>query len=307
MRKIGVIFFVLAFTCVASAGTITSVVVYGDSLSDNGNLFLASGNTYPPAPYYNGRMSNGPVAVESLATTLGVPLFDFAWIGATSGIGNHVDHGTPTSFGSSSPTPLPGMQTMALATQGIAGALAPSALFVVWGGPNDFLDPSPLDGGDPFKIADRAVADILSIVAGLTSLGADQILVPGMPDLGLTPYYRAQGPLQAAGASFITDYFNSMLVAGLPSGVTFFDTAGAMRSIVANPSAFGFTNVSDACFNGTSVCSNPDQYVFFDDFHPTTAAHAILGQDFAAAVPEPATCVLVLTGALAALRKRRFA
>src|SRR5580700_5150096 len=82
---------------VVLADTFTSVVVYGDSLSDNGNLFAATGQ--PPAPYFEGRRSNGPVAVEQLATALGVPLHDFAWIGATTGIGNIGDGGTPTSFG----------------------------------------------------------------------------------------------------------------------------------------------------------------------------------------------------------------
>ena len=42
----------------ASATPIRSVVAYGDSYSDNGNL---------------GRESNGPVIVEDLAADLGVP------------------------------------------------------------------------------------------------------------------------------------------------------------------------------------------------------------------------------------------
>jgi phospholipase/lecithinase/hemolysin len=46
--------------------------------------------------------------------------------------------------------------------------------------------------------------------------------------------------------------------------------------------------------------------LFFDRFHPTAAAHQILGQEFAAAVPEPATCALVRSGALAVLRKRKL-
>jgi outer membrane lipase/esterase len=33
----------------ASAQTYNRLVVFGDSLSDNGNLFLASGGTQPPA------------------------------------------------------------------------------------------------------------------------------------------------------------------------------------------------------------------------------------------------------------------
>ena len=104
-RNVLAIMLVAGLAAFASASTFTSVIVYGDSLSDNGNLYALTGQ--PPAPYYNGRFSNGPVAVEYLASTLGVPLSDFAWGGATTGIGNHGDGGTPTSYGAFG---LPGMQ-----------------------------------------------------------------------------------------------------------------------------------------------------------------------------------------------------
>ena len=94
-------------TAIAQADTFSSVVVFGDSLSDNGNAYKASGFTIPPdPPYYMGRRSNGPVAVEQFASLLGVPLADFAFLGATTGVGNVGDHGTATAFG---PMLIPGM------------------------------------------------------------------------------------------------------------------------------------------------------------------------------------------------------
>src|ERR1051325_6177463 len=69
---------------VANADQFKRLIVFGDSLSDNGNLFALSGNTYPPPPYYLGRFSNGPVWVEDLAERLGVPLDDFAVGGANT-------------------------------------------------------------------------------------------------------------------------------------------------------------------------------------------------------------------------------
>ncbi|MGA7806692.1 SGNH/GDSL hydrolase family protein, partial [Bradyrhizobium sp.] len=75
----------MAMTSSAFASSFSSVIVYGDSLSDNGNLYSLIG--YPPPPYYDGRFSNGPVAAEQLATNLGAPLYDFAVGGATSGVG----------------------------------------------------------------------------------------------------------------------------------------------------------------------------------------------------------------------------
>ncbi len=70
----------------AQAGqSVSQVVVVGDSFSDNGNLYARTGG--PPAPYWQGRISNGPVWAEYLAQRLEVPLSDFAWAGATTGVG----------------------------------------------------------------------------------------------------------------------------------------------------------------------------------------------------------------------------
>src|SRR5579883_435708 len=99
--KIGLILAFASMPPSLLANPFTSIVVYGDSLSDNGNIYAASGNTYPASPpYYNGRLSNGPVTVEQMATTWGVPLYDFAYGGATTRIGNASDGGAPTRLGS---------------------------------------------------------------------------------------------------------------------------------------------------------------------------------------------------------------
>jgi phospholipase/lecithinase/hemolysin len=58
------------------------------------------------------------------------------------------------------------------------------------------------------------------------------------------------------------------------------------------PGAYGFTNVTAPCFDGASVCANPDQYIFWDTVHPTARVHQILGDAFTAAVPEPSTLAL---------------
>ena len=71
----------------------SGLVVFGDSLSDNGNFFAMTGGTFPPAPYYQGRFSNGPVAVERLASRLGqsgAQVKDLAGGGAKTGTGGQV-------------------------------------------------------------------------------------------------------------------------------------------------------------------------------------------------------------------------
>ena len=301
------------FCSIGNAAPFSHVVAYGDSLSDAGNLFAVAGQPGPPA-YFPGRASNGPLAVELLSANFGVPLVNHAWSGATTGVGNHLDRlndqspgGTPTNFG---PFGLPGMTTSFAASSASVTPIAPSALFVVWGGPDDFLSPSPLDT-TPVEVADRAVANIVGIVQGLQVLGAQHILVPGMPDLGLTPFGQTTG---AADASAISAYFNALLRNSLPEGARFYNTSALLHRVVNNPAAYGFTNVTSQCIDPSTAnptpCANPDQYLFWDDLHPTTKAHQILAQEFASAVvPEPATfvmtgCMLVLCGVA---KRSRFA
>lgn len=278
-----------------------AVVVYGDSLSDNGNLYGVAG--IPGAPYYQGRRSNGPVAVEYLASSLGVPLVDYAWVGATTGAGNFADGGTVTTAGKIG---LPGMSTVYAATRTTLTPYLADGLFIVWGGPNDILVPSPEDTSSA-EIITRAVTNDVSIVTGLLAQGAQHILVPGMPDLGLTPRFQASGPVAAGQATAFSDSFNALLQALLPESVIYVDTSALMRQVMADPEAYGFTNVTDACYNGQSVVGDPDTYFFFDSFHPSTAAHALLAREFeSAAVPEPATLLLAGggLGVLVLLRRK---
>ena len=299
---------VLLATCLASAlsafahaDTFSSVIVYGDSLSDNGNAYQLSGGTLPSSPPYdNGRFSNGPLAVEQLATKLGLPLADFAFAGATSGIGNEFDGGTQTSPGHYG---LPGMAYEVAST--IAGIKAspftPSSLFVVWGGANDLLA-----NGSPAV----AAQDIDTIVGTLEAAGARHILVPGVPDLGLTPDFL--GTPNAGAATAYSEAFNTLLQSTLPFGSTYVDTFNLLRSIDANPGAYGFTNTTQACLTPTStspitsdptsyhVCSNPSQYLFWDGFHPTTAADTLVADQFLTAAtptPEPSSLLLLGSGA----------
>src|SRR5215475_11575436 len=82
----------LLFAPAVSATTLTKLVVFGDSLSDTGNLFAATFGAVPPSPpYFQGRFSNGPVWVDALARKLTLPVENFAIGGALTGHENEFD------------------------------------------------------------------------------------------------------------------------------------------------------------------------------------------------------------------------
>ena len=50
------------------------------------------------------------------------------------------------------------------------------------------------------------------------------------------------------------------------------------REAITHPAAFGFTNVINGCLSGSRICGKPDEFLFWDGIHPTTAAHRVLGE-----------------------------
>jgi phospholipase/lecithinase/hemolysin len=323
----GILTAVLA-PALALASPITSLYVVGDSLSDSGNGFILTGATFPPPPY-DQRASNGPVAAEYLASALGVPLApsaaggtNYAVLGAATGaVGIPSLPPLTTENSAALLYGQPALEGTSLLTQtgGILalGPLDPSALFFVWGGANDlFIDPSEATVGG-------AINNLAAIISMLYGSGARQFLVPNLPDLSLTPYGLNLSPDERAGLQALSMGFN----AGLSGAVTglsvlpgidieLFDTFDLFNAIVANPAAFGFSSASTPCITGNllaggSVCADPSSYLFWDSVHPTTSAHQLLGNAFAAAVaepiPEPASLTLLSLGiglAVAARRRR---
>lgn len=279
------------------------VVAFGDSLTDDGNLLSLLG--LPGSPYYQGRFSNGPVAVEVMAAQLGASLTDYAVGGAQTGNGGMLTQ--IAQYGAS----LPHGQAVAAN----AGAGAASTLYFVWGGPNDFYS-----GSNVFvpTTAGKAADNIKTGITNLYNLGARDFFVPLMPDLGLTPSAlkaNASVPIYSSTATADSLSFNSLLSANLQtlsntlSGIHIysFDTLSYLRQQIQQRGAQGF-DVTDACFSGSykssagTVCSNPDQYLFWDGVHPTAIAHTLLGDAFAAslsAVPEPSSWLMLLAGVLA--------
>ncbi|GIX47286.1 MAG: hypothetical protein KatS3mg131_1497 [Candidatus Tectimicrobiota bacterium] len=277
----------------AAAENFSGMWVFGDSLSDTGNAFLATGDTVPPSPpYFAGRFSNGPVWVEHLAEDLGL-----AVLPALAG-------GSNFAFGGARAAGVLVQVSLYLRQQRFRAD--PQALYVVWGGASDIRDAvqAAVTGKSDKRAAAaalrRAVRRLARSLRLLALAGARQFLILNLPDLGAIPETRALGEAAVALATALTEAFNAALgrvvqrLAALPGvWVVWFDTFAQLNAVLEDPAAFGFAQVTESCLDGdpftfTAVCSDDpavqNTYLFWDILHPTAAAHALLAAEVGAAL-----------------------
>jgi phospholipase/lecithinase/hemolysin len=229
------------------------LVVFGDSLSDMGNA---------------GRFSNGPVWVEQLAAMLKLPLSASERGGQNFAVGGaRVEEG-PQSLGAQVEEflkqPRPSGRT----------------LYVIWGGGNDVL--AAIGKPDALSKVNAAAASVKSIVAELIARGASDLLVPNLPDVSVTPEVQAHGTKAISEGHRLSLDFNKAVEQSLndlvQSSTSFMlyrlDVAAMAERARKDPASYGFTNITTPC-RASAQC---EKYLFWDEIHPTTEAHAHLAE-----------------------------
>ena len=318
------LFGILLFGQGGAWAAVSSVYVFGDSLSDNGTLADALGIQYR-SPYSSvppediNRVSNGPVAVETTASLFGLPLNPSLFLSAIPAAGtNYAVAGARA--GGIGIGDLGG-QILGFQANHLGGAPS-SALYVVFIAGNDVLDikdqTNDTIAGATITAAAQAVE---SALVTLIDAGARRILVPNVFDIGLTPAAAGNPTL----ATRRTVEYNTVLATTLTGveasqGIDLFeyDLFGLSHLIATDPGAFGLSNITDPCtdgnvlapsFLGTCNGSVIDKYAFIDDIHPTATVHDVIGREFfATVVPVPAALPLLGSAVLllvAWTRRRR--
>ncbi len=255
--------------------TFSNIVAFGDSLSDNGNLYKSTLDHYPDSRYFKGRFSNGPVWLEYLAAITGADLDDLAYGGASTGY----FYFFPPDLGAQ----IADWQAQGNSSQG---------LFTVWAGANDYLLLGRTD-------AQRAVSNIMAGFETLALNGVSRILVLNLPDLGLTPDLLSKPAVTQAEASTYSMEFNRKIAESLVSfsashpGIViyFLNVYDLFEKLVSDPEKFGFQNASESSPDFGVGYGNDGGYVFWDDVHPTTQAHELVAQEASALLSEDCTKV----------------
>ncbi|KAL7752989.1 hypothetical protein RI367_001440 [Sorochytrium milnesiophthora] len=263
----------------ASPQSIRRVVVFGDSLSDNGNgTYKLTGERFPSTPYFEGRFSNGPVWVDYLANALAVPVSSYA-------------HGGATVLGAGE-AGMPGVQVPSIRDQVQAflqqnQSLSDSAatLYIVWGGLNDLqydlqrlITPGQHDVLSRFPV--QVAQQVGQVAQTLVDSGAGAVAVFNLPDPSAAPLLRRYPATHRAASSSLVLDFNRQLKEAVPQGVKVIDVHTLFAAAVDQLDKHGLQNVAESCLAGYySTCRDAHTYMFWDDVHPTTRSHEILAQN----------------------------
>lgn len=272
----------------------SKTVFFGDSLTDSGYFRPILVQADPSASVV-GRFTTNPgwVWAEYVADHYGTNASpngngqtgdNYAAGGARVG----VDVGNPLNPLLPKVPSLKSQTAAYLAANG--GKADAGALYTVWGGANDLfaVQAAPTQAA---AIIGAAVTDQIGIVGSLKGAGARYVMVPNLPDIGLTPASVAGGPLAMAQGTALAKTYNDALFGGLKQAglqVIPVDTFHLLQEIVADYRSYGFVNATQpACLGASSLTCTPptsvapnaaNTYVFADGVHPSTATHAMLGQ-----------------------------
>lgn len=319
-------FSILFFPLSASAAPINKMIVFGDSLSDIGNIYALTDKQIPiDPPYYRGRFSNGPLWVEYLANRLNIDVnsstqfYGFAYAGAWAA------SGTPDDS-----HPLIDLDWEVgsyIIQSGIVNPPDDHSLIVLWIGNNDYLNGR--EHGDIDAVTSDAITAIERNITSLIQLGAKHFFIINVPNLGLTPSALNAGSAFANRVSLLADMHNQKLERLISSlktknpSVNFvtFDVAPYFTDLISHPEKYNIKETINACYEGdfgelkgirtspkitmlnnslnysqmhrhqggiriTESCKNPDEYIFWDHVHPTATVHHLLANFASQALSE---------------------
>jgi phospholipase/lecithinase/hemolysin len=255
---------------VGKAPGIARMLVFGDSLSDTGNLVRATFGVVPNALYFEGRFTNGPVWDEHVANALGVPLESWATAGAVT---------TGDAFPY---IPAPVEAQVDAYLERVHGVVPNDALVVLWSGPNDYFQ----DRNEPRRVVEAlmALADRLLAAGARTVLMPEALKLSGLPATGDNPARDEQQDRRVLEHNAL---FNARVVAlrqKYPSARIATAIPQRFGNAIQEQHRLGIVDVKTACStsgafvwqaDATKRCSDPSRHFYFDGVHPTARVHCM--------------------------------
>jgi phospholipase/lecithinase/hemolysin len=302
----------LLFACGGDSTKTSTVIAFGDSLTDGGTY--KNGVVQSPAGGYTtigalggGKFTtNGPNAktwAEVVAASIGSTA-SFAPAAAegfsqgyapASGMLNYAQGGAKVTVTNANPATLASETSVTKQIDRHMSAKSSfnnSELVLLLAGANDIFQ----SAGDASKVV-AAAKELAAQAVRLQKAGARRLVIGNIPDIGRTPYAIGAGAATAAGSTQLTQLFNSELKKALDATPSLdylaLDVYTWNKGVLDNPSAYGISNVTGTacnvaalpegsslfCSSQTLVAVNADMtYMFADGVHPTTKAHQLFGE-----------------------------
>lgn len=251
-------------------------IVFGASLSDTGNVYMATNGSDPGSSpsYYLGRWSNGPLWIDDVAKSYGKDV-KAALLGGT----NYAYGGAKTCAISGVTSNVPDIcKQIDQYLYAVSNKASPNALYVIDASAVGNEITEVLAGAaTSSQITTTAPMNVANDLQTLYAAGARRFLVTNVPDVGATPLIQGYGATAVATATNLSSAFNIALNNALndfsssnPNVLIYkADFYEVLKKIKASPSIYGISNINDACQINGSICSTPDTYLYWDDFHPT--------------------------------------
>lgn len=262
---------------------IQRVLVFGDSNVDTGNLFQLTAQTSPAKPRWQGRESNGPLAVEYLALALNASLESHAVSGATTGTGNIITLVQPQFANKFEGIKESGLTEQVSHFIQYGGTLRNSDLIIIWAGSNDLYEIS-------FQKKDVLTQRIIEVGVNLEHVigllheaGAHHMLI-----VNRTPRDLLGGSNDLTGIELNKEIAKVVKHTStlLGTDIQLFDAYTTISDMMRNPSNYGFTETVAWCIT-TPTCVVEkfgsrmivaEKFTNWDGAHKTTKVHRIMAE-----------------------------
>jgi len=264
---------------------LSDIIVFAGPLGDIGNLASVAGDL--PPPFFNNRLSNGPVAIEVVAKRFGIELKpSLHRIGPSQG--NNYSSGDALAAGEG-PQDLAGQLDAYFASTG--NTADPDALYYLSIGGNEVLAATlESDNEASEKLLDAAVHAKEKAIRRLVNAGAKTILTGNFLDIGVAPQIRSAG-LSERGKR-MSAYYNrnsARMLDWIRWKLDFQLIRHDFQQFVVdglrNSKSLGYTNTTDSCLEklATGECDF-DRFIFFNEVFPTASIHELWGWDILSTV-----------------------
>lgn len=284
----------------------TSLITFGDSFTSNGRNADPLMNELYAALGEKGRAVTWP----------NIFLKDVISTGTTAKLYNYAFNGAPANSNLTYMGVVPDTrkQIEMFMTDFKAGKIARGdgrVLYTMWVGINplksiwfDACDPQRNGGKgaqyptDPLFVkavqrVQQQIDEVSSQMARLRSTSTvEKYIVITVPDLSDAANFQDAIKVWTKGDAtkakdlakllqLLTQQYNKGLRSVIPSSNTFlYDITNLWNSFRSSPQKYGFTKVTGRCYDlNKVVCSNPDEYLYWDHIHPTPHAHRLIGND----------------------------